>query len=82
LRTAIQHVRDTCVEESRVSGNTVGDAYSKPYGKDIEVYRLKEGADESCQYYVMKENVFIDHIRDLQKFKSQQMIWDKENEII
>lgn len=81
LRSAIATVQDSCVD-SQVSGNTIGERNGKPYGKDIRVYQLKEDAPESCQFYVMKENKFIDHLRDIQKDRSQQVIWEREGGIV
>ena len=81
MGSAIETVQDSCVDK-QVSGNTVHDKYSQPYGKDIRVYQLKPDAQESCQFYVMKENVFIDHLRDIQKDRSKQVIWDREGEMV
>ena len=81
LRSATEHIRNSCVE-TQISGNTVKDSSIKPYGKDIVVHKLKEDADKSCQFYVMKEMNFIDHLRDIQKDKSNQLIWERESEVL
>ena len=81
LKSATEHIRNSCVE-TQISGNTVKDSSIKPYGKDIVVHKLKYDADKSCQFYVMKEMNFIDHLRDIQKDKSNQLLWERESEVL
>ena len=65
LATLVNQTWSQCIE-AEMSGNSISDAKSKPYGRDILVQKLKPGAREQCQYYVMKENLFVDRLRTIQ----------------
>ena len=53
LATLVNQTWSQCIE-AEMSGNSISDAKSKPYGRDILVQKLKPGARELCQYYVIK----------------------------
>ena len=73
LKRLVDETWNNCVE-TQFSGNSIKDTESKPYGRDILVQKVKAGADKECQYYTMKENLFVDHLRDIQKQMAVKML--------
>ena len=73
LKSLVSRTWNNCVE-TQFSGNSVKDVHSKPYGRDILVQKLKPGADKDCEYFVMKENLFVDHLRNIQKDRAAKVL--------
>ena len=63
---------DACIA-GQISSKEVA-RKERVYGQDMIQYKIKDGADPTCKYYTMKENLFIDSLRDIQRQRAGEAL--------
>ena len=63
-------IKDECVLDVVKNTNTLSSDFV-PWSKDVLGFKIDE-SKESCKYFGISENHFIEHLRDLQMYRLQK----------